>query len=260
MVPEEASLLLRLGASGESHDAGGQDFIAAAANLAVAKLLNSGYISEARSVIDMSQARGLVLQDEARWCRQLKEAADSTTCASWLGAKFLKEQRRFDRRSMMDRHSKMRYARVLQLLEYVRTTAERGNADSVCAAVERFGKDTLGRNSLWLKVVGDRKADVLVAAMSGVQQGLNILEIGTYCGYSAIKMAIALPGRRIDTLEVDPVHVVIARNIILFAGLADTIQVWTGHSKHLIARLAQNRSGGKCYSGVFMDQRGSRSK
>merc|ERR1719215_1886247 len=96
--------------------------------------------------------------------------------------------------------------------------------------------------------------------MSAVPKDSKILEIGTYCGYSSMKMALALPGRKIDTLEVDPVHVVIARNIIMFAGLSDMIHVWTGHSKDLIPRFSECSSTRHSYGGVFMDQRGSRYK
>ena len=53
---------------------------------------------------------------------------------------------------------------------------------------------------------------VLIAAMAGIPKHARILEIGTYCGYSSIKMSTSMPTMHIDTLEVDPVHVVIARN------------------------------------------------
>ena len=36
-----------------------------------------------------------------------------------------------------------------------------------------------------------------------------VLEIGSYCGYSALRLALA--GRAVVTLETDPIHAVIAR-------------------------------------------------
>merc|ERR1719433_2214747 len=73
-------------------------------------------------------------------------------------------------------------------------------------------------------------------------------------------MALAFPGARIVTLEVDPAHMVIARNMIAFAGLAHMIDVWTGHSKDLLPRLPGRYGGPENFklSAVFMDQRGSR--
>jgi len=87
-----------------------------------------------------------------------------------------------------------------------------------------------------------------------------ILEVGTYVGYSSQKMAIAVPDAHIVCMEVDPVHVVIAKTVIDFGGLLDRIDVWTGHSKDLCGRIA-GRYGGpyRCrFSAAFFDQKGSR--
>lgn len=90
--------------------------------------------------------------------------------------------------------------------------------------------------------------------------GGSILEIGTYCGYSALRMAMALPGARVVSLEVDPAHMVIARNMVAYAGMAHMIDIWTGHSKDVLPRLPQRYGGRHQFrlGGVFMDQKGSR--
>lgn len=152
------------------------------------------------------------------------------------------------------------YSKELRLLAYVLEKATPGDPRSVVDAVERFGKEVLNPGGQWLKVAGDAKAVVLTSAMRGKPKEGSILEIGCYCGFSAIQMAMAIPDVRIVTLEVDPAHVVIARNVIAFAGMAHRIDVWTGHSKDLLTRIPDRYGGADKFkvSGVFMDQRGSR--
>eukprot|EP00931_Biecheleriopsis_adriatica_P116713 TRINITY_DN92321_c0_g1_i1.p1 TRINITY_DN92321_c0_g1~~TRINITY_DN92321_c0_g1_i1.p1 ORF type:complete len:419 (-),score=76.54 TRINITY_DN92321_c0_g1_i1:42-1262(-) len=152
------------------------------------------------------------------------------------------------------------YSKELKLLAHVFETAEAGNPVSVCEAIEHFGEGVLNPAGQWLKVAGRHKATVLAKSMKLCPRGGSILEIGTYCGYSAIRMANALPGARIVSLEVDPAHVVIARNMIAFAGLAHMVDVWTGHSKDLLPRLPARYGGPEKFKlcGVFMDQKGTR--
>jgi predicted O-methyltransferase YrrM len=125
---------------------------------------------------------------------------------------------------------------------------------SVCEAVEHFGEEVLGRRGLWLKIAGGNKADVLGVATRKAPSNGGVVEIEAYCGYSALRLAMARPGVHITTLEVDPVHVVIAWNVTAFAGLAHVIDVWTGHAGDLIPKLA----GYPAFRAVFMDYRGSR--
>jgi len=152
------------------------------------------------------------------------------------------------------------YAKELRLLQYVLEHATPGDPVSVCEQIERFGEEVLTQYGQWLKVAGAQKATVLASALRDVPRGGSVLEIGAYCGYSAIRMSLALPGVRIVTLEVDPAHMVIARNVVAFAGRAHMIDVWTGHSKDLLPRLPARYGGVEHFklSAVFMDQRGSR--
>ncbi|CAE8614211.1 unnamed protein product [Polarella glacialis] len=97
----------------------------------------------------------------------------------------------------------------------------------------------------------------MTAAIRGAPTGGQVLEIGTYCGQSALRMALCLgPGTRIHSLEADPVHMVVARNILAASGkAAAAVQVWTGHRKDLLPRWRQRECGS--FAAVFMDQRGS---
>ena len=158
-----------------------------------------------------------------------------------------------------ERQGLYRYFKELQLLRYVLKQMELAvlesgshRAQAVCEAIEAFG---LQGSSRWLKVVGNRKAQVLEAAVRGAVQGSEVLEIGTYCGYSALRMAQCLPGVPIHTLEADPVHVVIASNILALVGReADAVHIWTGHSQVLLPQWCRKAQ----FGAVFMDQRGSR--
>lgn len=61
-----------------------------------------------------------------------------------------------------------------------------------------------------------------------------ILELGTYCGYSAIRIARLLrPEARVFTLELNPVHAAVAKQMIEFAGLQDKVHLLAG-TKHMI--------------------------
>jgi len=69
-------------------------------------------------------------------------------------------------------------------------------------------------------------------------QPRNVLEIGTYSGYSALSMAQALPADgRIVTCELDPERVTFARRHIEEAGFGERIEVREGPALATIAGL-----------------------
>lgn len=52
-----------------------------------------------------------------------------------------------------------------------------------------------------------------------------VLELGAYCGYSAVRMARLLqPGARLLTMEMNPDYAAITQQMLNFAGLQD--KVW----------------------------------
>ncbi|CAE7732023.1 comta [Symbiodinium microadriaticum] len=153
-------------------------------------------------------------------------------------------------------HSWTPYVKEIRLMEHVLRNAERGNPHSVCDEVESFGRHVSGSSKTWLKVAGGEKSEVLWAAAQHARSSL-VLEIGTYCGNSSIRIATASPNIRVVTLEADPVHAVIARAVIAFAGLSS--RVWTGHSREVLPYMQGKYGGARGGFGlVFMDQRGSR--
>src|SRR4029453_3304107 len=69
----------------------------------------------------------------------------------------------------------------------------------------------------------------LLELLLGLVGARRVVEIGTLAGYSAIRMARALPeGGRLWTIEVAPEHAAVARHNIEAAGLADRIEVVLG--------------------------------
>eukprot|EP00494_Astrolonche_serrata_P023516 UN23774 len=99
----------------------------------------------------------------------------------------------------------------------------------------------------WLKVAGADKAAILVQAVQSAPAhagGQRILEVGTYCGYSALRLLLAAGNNaRLLTLEADPGNAVIASVIVAYAGMADRVEVLTGHSEDLLPELAPGNGG-----------------
>ncbi|CAE6914003.1 unnamed protein product [Symbiodinium sp. CCMP2592] len=149
-------------------------------------------------------------------------------------------------------------SKELELLRYVLLSATPGDVDSVCEMIERFGTDVLQGGPVtgrWLKIAACDKAEVLRKALQDVSWSVDgkILEIGAYCGYSAMRMCQAVPSNvTITSLENEPVHAVVATVMLEFAGLSGRAKVRVGHSEHLLPRLA-----GNTFQAVFMDSRGS---
>uniref|UniRef100_A0A7S4S9D7 Catechol O-methyltransferase n=1 Tax=Alexandrium monilatum TaxID=311494 RepID=A0A7S4S9D7_9DINO len=151
------------------------------------------------------------------------------------------------------------YAKELRVFQQILAFAVPSNPGSICVQVEDFNKEVLANSDVWSKIAGGMKTELLTAALRSSPSHRPVLEIGTYIGYSALEMAIALPEARITTVEVDPVHVAVARGVISFAGLADRVKVLTGHCQRLLPRLAQPSHGQALprFGMVFMDRWGS---
>ena len=67
---------------------------------------------------------------------------------------------------------------------------------------------------------------------------LNILELGSFCGYSSILMAMNMDQKsQITSLEINGKYAKIAREIIEFSGLSNKIAIKVGASGNLIPNL-----------------------
>lgn len=159
-----------------------------------------------------------------------------------------------------------------RLLGHVLSAAPAGDPQAICQAMEEFGRNSLSRPygggggwahsaGQWLKLAGGDKAEVLTMAAKLAGPSGRFLEVGTYCGYSAVHLAsVAGEGVKVVTLDADPGCAIIARNIIAFAGLSHRIDARIGHSEDFLPLLATAlESSQDCHFNlVFFDQRGSR--
>ena len=109
------------------------------------------------------------------------------------------------------------------LAEYVVQRARPGDVDDAIRVVDEF----CYTRSIMINV-GDEKGALLDAAVRRVAPRL-VLELGTYCGYSALRMARCLPaGGRILSVEFSAANANVARRLLAHAGAEDRVTVVVG--------------------------------
>jgi catechol O-methyltransferase len=114
-----------------------------------------------------------------------------------------------------------RQPRELALADAVEREATRGDVDAVLRTMDAFSQQRR-----WLMSMGPEKGALVTAAMHDASIR-NVLEIGTYCGYSALLLArhLAPRGGHLVTLEVSRRNSAVARRVIAQAGLAAVVEV-----------------------------------
>ena len=119
-------------------------------------------------------------------------------------------------------------------LRFAREHAAAGSPDSVLASLDRFG-----REHRFLMNVGDEKGALLDELVRAAGRDARILELGCFCGYSAIRMARLLGGEgRVTSIELSERCVRVARAMCELAGVADRVEILQGRSSDRIASLA----------------------
>ncbi len=109
------------------------------------------------------------------------------------------------------------------LAEYVTQNARAGSVADAIRVIDEF----CYTRSFMINV-GDEKGALLDAAVRRAAPRL-VLELGTYCGYSALRMARALPAdARIVSVEFNEANARVARRILEHAGVADRVTVVVG--------------------------------
>jgi catechol O-methyltransferase len=109
------------------------------------------------------------------------------------------------------------------LAEYVVANARKGDAEDVIRVIDDFCM-----NRSVLINVGDEKGEILDRAVRRASPRV-LLELGTYCGYSALRMSQVMPaGARVFSLEFLPANAAIARRIWDHAGIGDELTVIVG--------------------------------
>jgi len=138
------------------------------------------------------------------------------------------------------------------LARYVAANARQGDLDGVIRAIDEF----CYHRAIMMNV-GDEKGAILDRAIERARPR-RLLELGTYCGYSALRTARAMPaGAHLTSIEFSAANAEIARRNWDHAGVADRIAVVVGSlgdGGDTIARLeAEHRFAAGSLDFVFVD-------
>ncbi|MBX9921872.1 MAG: O-methyltransferase [Mycolicibacterium frederiksbergense] len=106
--------------------------------------------------------------------------------------------------------------------DFVETRARAGDLDDVIAAIDRFAYE-----HSYLINVGDEKGLLLDDAVRRASPS-TALELGTYCGYGALRIARAAPQAQVFSVELSAANAEVARRIWAHAGVADRVSCVVG--------------------------------
>jgi catechol O-methyltransferase len=113
--------------------------------------------------------------------------------------------------------------RETALEKYVVSRARPDDVDDAIRVIDHFG-----RHVSFLINIGIEKGKILDNAVERTQPR-RLLELGTYCGYSALRMARVMPhGARLYSVEFNTANAEIARRILAHAGVDDRVTVLVG--------------------------------
>lgn len=107
-------------------------------------------------------------------------------------------------------------------VDYVLQNATAGDVDDVLATLDKFAYE----ESMLINV-GDEKGLLLDAAVRKADPRLA-LELGTYCGYGALRIARAAPNAKVFSVELAEANAANARRIWEHAGVADRVTCVVG--------------------------------
>ena len=107
-------------------------------------------------------------------------------------------------------------------VDYVLAKARKGDVADVLDTLDRFAYE-----ESFLINVGDEKGKLLDAAVRRACPKLA-LELGTYCGYGALRIAAAAPTAKVYSVELAEANADNARRIWVYAGVADRVTCVVG--------------------------------
>ena len=108
------------------------------------------------------------------------------------------------------------------VVDYVCRHARRGDIDDVLGTFDWYAY----HKSLLINV-GDVKGELLDAAVKRADP-LVVLELGTYCGYSALRIARAAPSAHVYSVELSANNADLARRVWEHVGVGDRITCLVG--------------------------------
>jgi catechol O-methyltransferase len=106
--------------------------------------------------------------------------------------------------------------------DFVEANARRGDIDDVLATIDEYAYA-----KSFLVNIGDEKGALLDAAVRRADPRLA-LELGTYCGYGALRIARAAPSARIFSVELSSANAAVAQRIWTHAGVEQRITCVVG--------------------------------
>ncbi|KAG5457772.1 MAG: S-adenosyl-L-methionine-dependent methyltransferase, partial [Olpidium bornovanus] len=135
-------------------------------------------------------------------------------------------------------------------LAFVKETARPRDPDAVLAALDEFGWA-----KAWHMSVGDEKGVILDEELRKVDPLMTVVELGTFVGYSAVRIARLLPpGGKVYTIdpEVERTNTV-AKEVVAFAGLADKVEFVPGTAAEALPKLSAREELKGKVDCVFID-------
>lgn len=112
--------------------------------------------------------------------------------------------------------------REAAVVDYVLQHARAGDVDDVLTTIDKFAYE----KSILINV-GDEKGALLDAAVRRADPAVA-LELGTYVGYGALRIARAAPNAKVYSVELSEANAVNARRIWAHAGVDDRVMCVVG--------------------------------
>lgn len=134
-----------------------------------------------------------------------------------------------------------------ELLQYVLVNAESNNISSVIRTIDDFCW-----NNHWMMHVGDEKGVIVEKAILE-RDPMNVLELGTYCGYSCLRILRNMNKKGSKVYTIDPnTELVnsITKQILDKAGVLDRVVFLSGYSTQVIPDISN-----VIFDAVFFDHK-----
>lgn len=124
-------------------------------------------------------------------------------------------------------------SRVSRTVAYVAEHSEPGDPAGALRALDKFAHEVR-----WLMSVGPDKGPLIEELVGRLPANARILELGTYCGYSAIMLTNAFGEQTtLTSVDIDEESIAAATANVAHAGLAHQVQIIHGASSDVLAEL-----------------------
>lgn len=139
------------------------------------------------------------------------------------------------------------------LFLYLERNVIRGDPQTLLTAI-----DTFCYKRHWMMHIGDQKLRILQSEVLDFQskneEGMVCLEIGSYCGYSAVGIAAILrPGDTLYCVDCESKCIEWTQRMVEFAGVQDKVTLIEGVIDEITIEVLRNKIRPKCIDIVFID-------